>query len=507
MVGGLKRLLMVAAAAVLLPQQTVPEVTPVQLEHDATLVGKTVRVVGRVDASGPELIFLKKCNVDFRGVDLPSLSKATNVALTGTLTRNKDRLVFQIDRADALPSDAEAFQQRYAREMNHHAALYELGRWAQQRGELYEDDEMIALARKAYERALAVEEDSLPEEADDAMLALAKRAADLAVSSSTVLRLKHHGYRLMLERIGSSDSPALRQLAGRIKADLDGTDTPTGAADGPLIERYFKAPVEVYRSATPPERSKLHRVLWCEAIDRALRAEWKQQSPDGFKLADEAERLVPERPLGTQLRRQTLERETAEIAKLSRRRVMTLAQQYRRLQQDDAGERLLLDWLRLQVEQLGPMDAERRVELADEYLHLGRHDGELSEHRRRAAQELLLQAWRLTESPEVAEHLKKLDMVFVEDAKRWLTRREYEQTEQAEAERQIRLGQIAPGMTGEQVLQARSGPPDAVVRFGTHERLEEQWIYETGENQRYYVNLLYSQSAQQWVVESLHGDP
>jgi hypothetical protein len=506
-VGGLRLTVLAAAVALLLQSETVPEVTPMQLEQDKDLLGKTVTVVGRVDAWGSDLIWLKKCRVHFRGTDLPRIPGAENVALTGTLEREKDRLVFRVRRLQRMPSDTELFDSRYQRHAKSPGELDELGHWARRQGMFYEDKELLELARKAYERALALREAALPDDEVDAMLDLTHRAEELAVSMATVLRLKHHAYRIALVQTPKSDAPALRKLGEQIEAGLDGTDVPTRAADAPLIQDYSQAPLRVYQNATQAQRAKLHRVLWGDTVQAALTAEWEQQKRDGFDLALEAQRLLPERPLAETLTRRTLERDSADPKQLSRKRSLLLAEQYRKLGQDDAAEQLLLDWIRVQVAGIGPRDAERRVELADEYLRLGREQRELSEARRKAAQELLLEAWDLAQLPEAARRLTQLGLVFHDDGKRWLTREEFDRTEFAEQQRQIRIGKVAAGMTAEQVLQARSRRPDEVVRIGTRGRLEEQWIYDIGDNHRDYINLVYSISAKQWLVESFYSHP
>jgi len=94
---------------------------------------------------------------------------------------------------------------------------------------------------------------------------------------------------------------------------------------------------------------------------------------------------------------------------------------------------------------------------------------------RDAAIVLLSEAWRLApDLPGLADELRILGLVRV--GSKWTEADKAAQSNDAEIERLIRLGQVVPGMTESQVLRSLRRP-DQVTRIAGSQHVLEQWIF------------------------------
>lgn len=458
-----------------------------------------ITVDGRYRSAGAGKLYLHGSDIEFQLGDQARYVRRGmgNVEMRGRLTDRRGKLVFLVEFLQAVPSDIERFDAR--REMireGNFSALYELSRWARRRSQSYDNRELYALARKAFRDAFAWELAEARARGDaNQLLHLSQRGAMFGLPQGRVDEILHEALWRKYERLAPRDDGARRDLADEIRFWLPGSEVALPKDDGPRHEArkaYLAAPRDVYANASQAERARWHRVFWSELTAASIRAAAERPEADLDQLADEASRLLPDRPeLVRELRLRHLDERAARFHQLSRADVLVLRDAFHQWGEDERGRGVVRSWLDRQREQLDAHDAEQRLLLAADYRQLlGAEE---------AAARLLIEAL------EIAPELK--------DAERDLRALGYElrdgrwQLASAEPQRPADRGQretvpLTAGDPEREVLR-RLQKPDRVARVASRGFVTEQWIYDGPP--RLYIYLRRNTVTGQAFVLSLHA--
>lgn len=474
-------------------------VSVTDLEDTPALIGQRLELEGRVASRGPDRLRLEACGVEFRFTPSPRIARfrLQRVKIVGTLTRRGKSLRFEIETLRTLPSEKEEFRRRQDRiRAGDVQGWYALGSWAQERAVLYDDGELRQLADEAHRRGLSAEERRAGED-PDALLALSRRAREVAKLPSEAARLTFRAYQLLFARIQEREVDGLEDLARQIAGALPGCDEPLSSEDAALVRRATADALRTYREVDEPERRKLHRILWADVTERLLTIMADKAPKRGLEIAERAARLIPERPeLADALKRRGLDAQALDVSAFSRDQAVAVAEGYRSLltPQPNRARRILEDWTAARRAQLGPRDADGRLSLARDVLAL------LAD--RDEAISLLSEAWRLApDLPGLADELQNLGLVRV--GSKWTEADKAARSKDAEIERLIRLGQVVPGMTASQVLRSQ-GRPDQVTRIAGSQHVLEQWVFLRG-TVTMRVNLVRHREVGTTEVVSVHS--
>jgi len=321
-----------------------------ELELSPDLVGQRLELEGRVASRGPDRLRLEASGVEFRFTPSPQIARfrLQRVKIVGKLTRRGNSLRFEIETLRTLPSEKEEFQRRQGRiQAGDFQGWYALGSWARARAVLYDDGELRPLADEAYRRGLSAEERRAGRD-PDALLALSRRAREVAELPSEALRLTFQAYRLRFARVAVGEVDGLEDLARQIHGALPGCDEPLSSEDAALVRRATADASRTYREVDEQERRKLHRLLWADVTERLLTITADEAPKRGIQIAKRAARLIPERPeLADTLKRRGLDVQALDISAFSRDQAVAVAEGYRSLltPQPDRARRILGYWI------------------------------------------------------------------------------------------------------------------------------------------------------------------
>ena len=187
------------------------------------------------------------------------------------------------------------------------------------------------------DRALVLEEEAFRIEADrpspdpaKTMLALAERARSRHVPEPEPSALAHRGFRRLFSEAKSAQ--ACEGLCSRIEAFFPKAAVPLAQPSdlGRWETPYANDPAEAYRMAPPAVRQTLDHRLWADTAQRSLELRAAEDPAGALTVAEKAESRLPDRPdLALRLLELGLKSATAELTKLRRAEVESLARVYR----------------------------------------------------------------------------------------------------------------------------------------------------------------------------------
>ena len=357
---------------------------------------------------------------------------------------------------------------------------YELGRWAETRGEFYKDDVLLARSEDAYRHAIALERKELAQEKPEALLDLAEKSSKYRVPLALRQEIIHEAFYRLWKGSQKSAIPEVEELASRMAKQLLGSSDENYLPDG-LLKKYLAAPVETYASADASDRKKIHRWLYADLMMRTIVSRLNGDASNGFEIADQIDRVIPEQhSRAEEYRDRALKSRAAEIDKLTRTQVIELAEKYRSRGEPKQADQVLESWLTKRLRALDPDDTEGLLDVTDDYRRLLRQQA--------LADRLLIDAWKHNpKAGDIIERLKELGYRLFEG--NWLSASEFSDRPEGQLEQAIRQGRVETGMTAGNVRRAL-GEPLSKARAATAGQVAEVWTYGLSDASRLVVRLV-----------------
>jgi hypothetical protein len=463
---------------------------------------RKLKVEGRISAFNKQVVSLRHCEVMFVGEPVARVQKAGPVELTGVLRRAPDsrKIEFVVESLRTVPSDLEQLEARAKQLQGQPPGKWnELADWAEARGTLYKDQQLLGKARDLRYQALELEAQQLPADDSAKMFDLADRAEQAGFAKGFVEGLNHRGCVVEYRRLGKQ-APAER-LDGFLalaRERLPQCDQPGPAWDPALREKYLNQPETVYQGANAAKRVSLHRVLYADVQLRSLLARLKADNSNVLEVARQIERLVPEEAgRAAQLREERLSERAGQVARLTRTELQALETEYRNRNQPAHATKLVEDWLAHQRQKLDPGDVEGAIDLANDYKTLtGKSESGVA---------LLLETWtRVPGSAPLQARLEEAGLQLVDG--QWLTPQQFARRPEPRFAQAIRAGRVELGMTAEEARKAL-GAPTSVARVVTLGIVTEFWRYAPGDGSQRAIRLERPPGHQNFIVRGVSPAP
>lgn len=439
--------------------------------------------------------------------------RASAVNVRGVLRREGNTWWIDVMSYDTLPTDLDRLNRALAQlAPGDVKSRTEWARWAVRRGREFGklgrprdpnratgEEALLSRAREVLAEAIRAEADHPPaHDAAGYWLALSARAKAEEIPEPEPSALAHRGFRAALA--GARTADQVRDLVARIEAAFPESPTPAAGAAVPAeIDRTYRSnPADAYRAAAEDVRAALDHRLWADATQTRLERRAAQDPKATIDLAEEAGRLLPDRPtLAAALLEKGVNTAAGDVGKLRQAEVEALARMYREsLHQPERAEALIRAWLDDRRDhRLSPRDAEGRVALASQYQSL------LND--RDSAVRLLRAAWAIDPgSADVADAFRRLKFKKVNGE--WVEPSAAGATADAaapagtDAERRpppvAAASPAAPSdslrnATPEEVRTRLGGKPNRKALVATQGQVTEQWVYEQA-RQLVYVTFL-----------------
>ena len=439
--------------------------------------GIPLEIVGRYSAASPSALRLTKCRMPFRparGSKFARIRRTeSNVQVTGFLESRGRRLTFIVQQMQELPGDLRRLrtrQQELPGTMPD--GWYQLADETIARSRFYDDEELLAEARKLYERGVKIEYSRLA--GDDAVgrRKLAEKVARYELDDSLRQQWLHESLRqewIKLRKDGKAD---LKPFLSRLVSDLPGCEIPPERNAKTLDADYVRNSLGVYRDADPRTRKVLHRLFYGDVVLTDITRNADPDGSDGFRIATAIEAALPERSdLAEQHRLRALESQLTRVASLPRSGIEQLEEQLRQRGLTDKADQARSTWINHEVQRLWQLGTRGRLAAAELTLEF--------EGDRESAIEIARRAWREAGDPgskrDIETWLAEYGVYRAEA--RWMS----EKTANHQGggmNAMIRLGKVIKGMSSDQVRQALSGGPTRTTRLASADRIDLIWIFD-----------------------------
>jgi tetratricopeptide (TPR) repeat protein len=488
------RTLGLSLPALVLGAQEPADLLPQEVEKRPELVGRKVAIDGRVtlyqfhQGRGFDEVVMKDSGLLLKlppNLRFRQAPAQRTVRAEGTLRRQGDQLVLDVDSIQVVPEDRERVTQALRLlppgELTDRRAWQ---RWAARRAAAYNDEALRKLARAIQVEVIQFEALRPQARTPEAALALARQARQEQLPEPLASGLAHRAF---TARARSAETPeALDRLATEIEEFLPASKTPL-AATPPGIDDWYKRhytnPEAAYNQAPPEIRPALDRRLLANVRQKAILRRAEADPRSAFDLSAQAQAVLPDRPeLAARLNELGLQSGATNVTQLRRAEVLDLVRRHEQQGKAEEGRALLRSWLDFQRDRkLAANDAYGRVRLAQEYLSLlGDRD---------AAIALLQEAAQLDpQSADAAAELRKLG--FRQEGGRWVPTRgagAAPPTDLAAQPERAAGDEPLLDLTPDEVL-ARLGKPARRSIAITQGTLLIQWAYPGNGRSVMYVN-------------------
>src|SRR5579872_2172446 len=244
-----------------------------------------ITVEGRITLSSKERLRLMNCGVYFTSKSEIRELARKYVEVTGKVVVDPRTGEFSVDISNIreTSSDVERYHEirRRLRDTSPEK-WFELGRWAQERGEFYKDHELLARSEDAYQRGFEIERKALAKDNPEGLLELVEKAKVYRLASSLREEMAHEAFHLLAGRSRDQPLEALENLQKRMAAQLPGCTEPLSYVPRDLADKYQSHPLETYASAGQIDRRKLHRLLYADLVMRTITRELAADASNGF---------------------------------------------------------------------------------------------------------------------------------------------------------------------------------------------------------------------------------
>ena len=495
-----RRTLTLLAAAVLFwsdTSQSAAQSSPLFIESfnrlladGDTALGVNYKLEGRLSSISGSLLKLKKCSLRFRPSAGEKFAKFRNrkvVEIFGKLEKQRGKTVFVVSHLNYLASELETFRVKKSVIQNGKPQdWYLLAQWIGRRAKFYDDPQLRAPVVEANRKGLELERNNLKDDTPDAVLALAKKSADLKLPDADRMQYVHEAYRIRWGLLRNSKQPKMKEakivkllddMVGRLPGSSDRLPTP----QPDLEKKYHGDPLAVYRSADKTARKKVHRIFYSEVMLASILRVAAADGSNDLEIAKKLEQTLPElHTLAASYRDRGLAYRLKRGDSLTRPEMLELAEIFRRRKQPLEAQQSVAKWLKAletQSRKEGPVGLMR---VAEEYI-------DLLEDKQRAVK-LLQEAYALSpEAEQISSRLKQLG--FQRHEGRWIPLKQFNAIPEEPLRKAIRVGRVVVGMTAKQV-ESTLGAPTATTRIVTAGQLSELWIYGERSASRLTVHLL-----------------
>ncbi len=339
------------------------------------LADGVIQVEGRVSSYSKQQLRLSRCEVTFLLSDEQArqVSGGKVLALAGRFRKDRDsnRYVVDVASVRVLTSEIDTFHGKERALRNPSAEdWYELARWARERGDFYEDEELQLAGRTCLIHGISLEAKKLAKEDYEGRLKLAEKITGWQIPSSVPDELRHEALREWLHLASVSDSTAAKQLDAlqqRLPTLWPEAFRPLPNWPGELAEAYGRDPLGTFLAADPLERRLLRRVFGTQVQQQFILRDLTDEATQGILIADRIAKAIPEQPaLAERYRERELTLRFDAIAKGSRAEALALAELFRQRKQVNLARDTLRRWLTARTRQPLPNDAPALIALADD---------------------------------------------------------------------------------------------------------------------------------------------
>ncbi|WP_010587188.1 hypothetical protein [Schlesneria paludicola] len=431
-----------------------------------------IRVEGRMGPFGNGQFRLMRCDVKFT-IDNTKLRTVTNkasVEVTGQFKSEGSKLEFAVTDLKVVPGYLEQFDSRVAKmRLPKSQDWVELGKWASERGQFYEDADMLKKAHEAYSSAIDADYRALKSSDAAGRFELAKKINEYQLPQRRRLELMHEGFRIewrSAQKVEPPDPAVWKKLALQITSEFPGVEIPLESIPQELRDAYEQDADSTYRNATDEQRPILQRLLLISILKKSLLFGESRDGHDGDEIAAQVEKLIPEeKGLAEKHRMARLAYGLAHVGTATRPEVEKLSASYRERGQAQNADLALLGWIKSHEPRLKGDGVPGLMQLADEYLTLL--------HDERSAIEYLKDAYRIDPTFEDLK-AKFTSLGYQLKDSRWI-KPQADRQSRAEPVAQSSAG-ISQGMTAAH-LRRLLGEPRTVSRAMTARGTTEVWSF------------------------------
>lgn len=436
------------------------------------LVGAELHLEGRYGVISDGEMSFRNCTMRFLlrpDVHRP-ITDSGVVKVVGHLIRKDGKLVFEVLSLGSLPDDMETLISRQATlQSNQPQGWFELADWAEERGDFYNDQELLKEAKNLRMDGIRKKKSALPSGATVALIKLADEAKRMQLADTFILELIHESLRnryLQVKKQSQPYAPLLDDIAKQLpSATKSLVEVP------PFVDDYLKSPVTYYNASDEKVRPILHRIFYMNVMLERIESEADENGKNAKTIAARIAENVPERmDLAKKYEELALQYERSRVPSMTMQQLLDLADVFEQRGEPETVKEIKVEWLNSRERLLG-QDARGYAELAQEWLIL------LDD--RETAKKFFVAAWKEEPQYETAiEWLKSNGYLLI--GGRWIPKSQAPNTDEARMAIAIQEGRVITGMTSTQARQAMGAIPDSVLRIATSGKITELWVYETG---------------------------
>ncbi|MBX3448151.1 MAG: hypothetical protein KF777_01255 [Planctomycetaceae bacterium] len=337
----------------------------------------TLRVEGRLLSAGGNVCRLVHCEIPFRCPedDVRRLGNTVNVEAEGKIEGTGNRISFVASSIRAVPNDASVFRDRQTKiDRENPDEWVKLGDWARDRGEFYEDGELLELARSAYRSAIQLERRGLKEDDIPGHRRLVSRAAEFGMPESILAELEHLADRLEWDRLRANADTTTQELDAflkQLKERLPGAEKPLTEELRESLAGVAKQSIAEFQQADLERRLALQRFLVAEVQTERILRDGRSDGSTGQSLAKRFRQELPDFPeRAEEQETKFLDYRMSHVETMTRPEIMELGETLKQRERGGEVPVLLRRWVVARAKRLTPDNIASSLEIADDYLRL-----------------------------------------------------------------------------------------------------------------------------------------
>jgi len=448
-------------------------------------VGTPLTVEGRFSSFSRNSFRLRNCELLFQAQTGVFFAKPTDpdkiVQLTGRLSQRGKKLIFLISRLKELPSDFDTFRRRELQlDRDDAEPWYDLGKWARNRSQFYEDKQLASEAETAIVKGLTIELRKLKRSDATGLHNLADKALQLNSAPRFQMQLRHQALLADWNNIQNLPAKAEQKklydpLLKQLEEFLPGASVPINQWDKKLANRYETTPKTTYENADDKQRVRLHRLFYIAVAEQKFQSELDPSGHNGNAIAIKIEEVIPERKsLAETYRLKEIEYKFERVANSTKAELLALVRELEDRKDKKRADQAQQVWLNALAERMKPDGVDGLMQVAQEYLNI-RND-------KQQAVELLIAAYKLEpESKPVTQFLNQLGYKLHKGE--WISNEKMQNLPVDKIAQAMRQGRVSVGMSPVQVRKML-GQPGQRSRLATRNEISEVWVYgQPGGNQ------------------------